>query len=92
MAGNGKKADYEAMGSAIAHALAPQFVELRNEIVGLRGEMSGLRGETRAIRTEIRENRVRLDQIVENTGGHYRRLDARVSRLESKIFPDETGG
>lgn len=75
MAGNGKKADYEAMGSAIARALAPQFVGLQNELVDLRSELrseiSALRNDARA---ELQEHRVRLDQvnvrldrIVENT-------------------------
>ena len=29
---------------------------------------------------------VRMDQLVENTGGHYRRLEDRITRLETKVF------
>lgn len=83
MAGNGKKADYEAMGTAIAKALAPQFTDLRNEIGALRGELQ----ENRARLDQVN---VRLDRIVDNTGGQYRRLEERVSRLEAKFFRDDT--
>lgn len=28
----------------------------------------------------------RLDQVIENTGGQYRRLEDRIARLETKVF------
>ena len=74
-----KKADHDALAGAIARALAPQFTGLREEIGTLRSEMNVRFGQMNE----------RLDQIVENTGGHYRGLESRVSRLEAKVFRDE---
>ena len=94
MAGNGKRADYEAMGDAIARSLAPHFVELRSEISALRSdvraELQDMRGELHEQRMLLQQHGVRLDRIVENTGSHYRTLEARVSRIESKLNRDDT--
>lgn len=76
MSGNGTKPDHEGLAAAIARALKPQFDGITSEIAGLRGEMNARLDET---------NR-RLDQVIENTGGHYRRLEDRISRLETKVF------
>ena len=84
MAGNGKKADYEAMGDAIAKAVAPAIAK------ALAPQFGDLRKELQATNGRLDQMNSRLDQIVENTGGHYRRLEERVSRLESKVFPEKS--
>lgn len=33
----------------------------------------------------------RLDQVIENTGGHYRSLERRVTVIEEKLKPGQAG-
>lgn len=88
MPGNRKRADYEAMGDAIARAVAPAIAQaLTPQFVELRSEISTLRSQ---INARLDQTNMRLDQIVENTGSHYRRLEERVSRIESKVFPEKS--
>lgn len=79
MSDNGSKPDHEGLAAAIARALKPQFDGLAGEISSLRMEMN----------TRLDQTNARLDQVIENTGGHYRRLEDRIARLETKVFTDD---
>lgn len=87
--GNGRK---EPLVQIVDH-LAALRAELKSEFGALRTE---LRSEVGAVRTEIGELRnetrlglvqvnLRLDRVIENTGGHYRKLEDRIAALEAKV-------
>lgn len=82
MSNNGNKPDHDALADAIARALAPQFN-------GIRAELSVITGRLDLMTGRFDQMTGRLDQIVENTGSHYRRLEDRISRLETKVFSDD---
>lgn len=86
MSDNGSKPDHDALAQAIARALSPQFNALGAEISGLRVEMTGRLDQ---VTGRLDQVTARLDQVVENTGGHYRRLEDRIARLETKVFSDD---
>ena len=75
MSDNGNKPDHEGLAAAIARALRPQFEGVAATLSEIRTELSGVSS--------------RLDKVVENTGGHYRRLEDRITRLETKVFSDD---
>lgn len=87
MAGNGNKPEHDALAAAIAQALKPQFDALGGRIDGLGGRIDALTLRVDGMGEAL--NR-RLDQVIENTGGHYRRLESRIHRLETRVFgPDD---
>lgn len=60
------------------------------ELRGMRAEFTSELRETRAeFKSGLRDLRVemttRLDRVIENTGGHYRRLEERIAALEAKV-------
>lgn len=69
---------------SFARALAPYFHELRDEMrkgfanVGTRIDDLGLR---------IDHLTARVDHGFANQGDHYRSLEARIVRIEKKVFP-----
>lgn len=90
---NGKKDPIEQ----VVEHLAALRTELKSEIGALRTE---LKTELSAVRTELsgeigslrhemhlgfEKVNLRLDHLIENTGTHYRKLEARVAALEAKV-------
>ena len=90
MSGNGSKPDHEGLAAAIARALKPQFDGIGDRIDGLGDRIDGLGERIDGVSVRLDRMNLRMDQVVENTGGHYRRLEDRIARLETKVFaPDD---
>ena len=67
-----------------------QLESVRGEIRQLRSEanerIDHLRNETKAGLREVHDSlSIRLDKLIENTGHHYRELEARVFRIERDV-------
>lgn len=86
--GNGKKDPIEqvvdhlaALRTEMKSELQTLRAEVASELGAVRSEIGELRNETRLGMTRLE---LRLDRVIENTGGHYRRLEERVAALEAK--------
>lgn len=86
MSDNGTKPDHDALAAAIARALKPQFDGLGDRLERIDGRLQGVETRLQGVDSRLQGVETRLDRIIDNTGEHYRRLDARVGRLEAKVF------
>ena len=81
--GNGKKDPIQQ----VVEQLVALRAELKSEVRELRDDLNerftelGTRLDVTTTRLEVR-----LDKVIDNTGGHYRKLEERVSALEAKVL------
>jgi hypothetical protein len=79
-----------AEGDGNVMDLVPDLLRgIRDEIRGLRGDVDALRGEVRGLDVRMHhveiaqiETNLRLEKLIENTGAHWRDVEARVTDLE----------